>query len=120
MADDIPSEVKEFIRHNVVSVGHLDVLLLLARDPERVWIADQVASELRTNQTLAEKHLRDLASLGLARAGYMCTSEPALREKIERLAGIYHLRRPSVIHFIYSQPMDRIRDFADAFKIKKD
>lgn len=120
--DDIPEEIKEFIRQYITSIGQLDVLLLLKRDVERVWTSAQVGSELRTNQTHAETHLQELLRSGLIEKveGYRFTRDKTLVEKIEGLEQLYGKRRPSVIHFIYTQPIDRIRGFADAFKIKKE
>lgn len=122
LTDDLPEDVKDFIRLHITSIGQLDVLFLLRQDSSRVWSAAQVGAELRTNETLAANQLQELLKTGLIEPvqGFRFTSNIELVEKVTRLAEVYQVRRQSVIHFIYTQPIDRIRDFADAFKIKKE
>ncbi|MGE0527375.1 MAG: hypothetical protein AB7G93_22705 [Bdellovibrionales bacterium] len=123
MFDDIPYEVREFIKRNVSSVGHLEVLMLLKRDPSRSWTADSLSAELRTNPSYATQQLRELLDFGLVAKiddAFCCSQEPEVLNQLTQLEAVYRLRRTTVINFIYSQPMDRIRDFANAFRLKKD
>lgn len=123
MSEDIPAEIRDFLSRHIRSVAQLDVLYLLSSNPDRMWTAEQVAAELRNNVSMADTHLRSLANDGLIHNGgdwYKCCGDAEIAEKINRMIYIYNLRRPAVIHFIYSQPNESIRAFADAFKIKKD
>lgn len=124
MSEEIPKEIREFLRRYISSVGQLDILFLLFKHPDRFWTAQQISQELRTNQSLAQSQLEELAQKGLifveGEMGARCCGEPAHLENLTKLVSFYSLRRAVVIEFIYSQPLDRIRIFADAFRIKKD
>jgi len=123
MSDDIPAEVREFLRRHIRSVGQLDVLYLLTSSTDRSWTAEQVAAELRNNVAMSDGHLRALASQGLIThrdGNFSSCGDEVTAEMITKMIYIYNLRRPAVIHFIYSQPQESIRNFAEAFKIKKD
>lgn len=124
MSEEIPKEIREFLRRYISSVGQLDILFLLFKHPDRFWTAQQISQELRTNQSLAQTQLEELAQKGLilveGEMGARCCGEPEHLESLTKLVSFYSLRRAVVIEFIYSQPLDRIRIFADAFRIKKD
>lgn len=123
MSEEFPESIKDFLRRYISSVGHLDILLLLYKDPERKWTVKEVSQELRTNLSLAEDQLKQLNRSGLVmeeQGFYQCCRELEIIRKVESLLQFYHLKRQIVIEFIYTQPLDRIRSFADAFKIKKD
>jgi len=124
MSDDIPDGVKDFLRRYITSVGHLEILILLFKEPERFWTAQQVSLEQRTNTSLAQIQLEELAQKGLVTfdgsGGARFCSEAGHGDIMSKVVAFYTLRRAIVIEFIYSQPLDRIRSFADAFKIKRD
>ena len=48
---------------------------------------------------------------------YALASDPGLIDLLERLRAAYSQRRFSVINLIYSRPLEKIRDLADAFVI---
>ncbi len=124
MSDDIVGELKDFLRRHIKSVGHLEILVLFSKDLDRSWTAQQISQELRTNLSLAGTQLDDLTRSGIVEicedGSSRCVMEPVYRETLKRLVSFYLLRRSLIIEFIYSQPLDRIRSFADAFRIKKD
>lgn len=123
----IPPHVKTLILDHIDSVGQLDVLLLLQRDPKKKWRAASVASELRTDPTWAMDQLEILHARGLLQtipgpepAYFYHPSTPALEDAIRGLARAYAERRVSIINIIISKPDDRIQVFADAFRLRKD
>lgn len=123
MSSEIPERLRLFIRRNINSVSLLDLLFLLKRDSERKWSPEEISVEMRTNPSYAAAQLRELVALKMStyHDGTFSYSPPAADvEFIEELERLYNARRSTVINFIYSQPIDSIRDFADAFKIKKD
>lgn len=123
MAEDIPPEIKEFLRSYVSSVGQLDILFLLYRDPSAVWSPAQISRELRSNPSLAERQVNELSAKGLlelTESGARCCRDENHLQAIEKLKAFFALRSALVIEFIYSQPLDQIRAFADAFRLKKD
>lgn len=124
MSEDIPEELREFLRSYISSVAHLDILFLLFKDPEASWSTDQISRELRTNLFVAERRLTELAAKGLVdmdpEKGGRCCRDSTVLAQITKLQAFYSLRPAIVIEFIYTQPLDQIRAFADAFKLKKD
>ena len=125
MPSEIPEGLRDFMKKYISSVSLLEVLLMLKRDPERSWSAQDISTEMRTNRSYASSQLAELIALKLV--------VPAEREEafrfdplsphsavIAELEELYINRRPTIINFIYAPPIDSIRDFANAFKIKKD
>ena len=125
--DDISKEVKRFISDHIDSVEALEVLLLLRDYPNREWSAEEVSRELYTQTESAAKRLAELQSINLLAA----TGGPSLLYRyspdtgeldrtVSELSKAYKERRVTVIGLIFSSPSDKIRTFADAFKIKRD
>jgi hypothetical protein len=125
--DDFPADLKRFIESHISSVAQLELLLLLRSDPEKTWTPEEAAKSLYTAADivagqLAELHQRGLLAL-LQNPGpayrYLPTS-PDLADLVSRLSEFYKERRVSVITLIYSQPLDKVRTFADAFRLRKE
>lgn len=120
---DLSEEIRNFINAHIRSVGHLEVLFLLGDDPSKEWTAEMVSGELRTNPTYALAQLKELTQAGIisVKSGkYVCTTDPQILDQIYKLRNAYNVKRSTVINFIYDQPLEKIRSFAEAFKLKKD
>jgi hypothetical protein len=120
---DLSQEIQSFINTHIRSVGDLEVIFLLANDPKRMWSGEEVSRELRTNANYAQTQLKDLARIGVLECvdgKFACRQDPQLLDLLYRLRDDYTLRRYTVINFIYDQPLEKIRGFADAFRLKKD
>ncbi len=119
---DISVELKNFIRRHIHSVTLLDVLFFLKRNDQKAWTPEEVSVEMRSNPAYALSQLKELMTMGL-----LCNEGLAYRynasemsSTVDKLEILYNSRRSTVTNYIYSQPIDNIRDFANAFKIKKD
>ncbi len=119
--------VQRFITTHIDSLEKLEVLLLLRARAEREWTAPEVSLELRITERSAATRLTDLAARGLL-VGNGATP-PAYRfspsdsedvQAVAEMALAYGAKRVSVISFIFSRPLDRVRGFAEAFVLKKD
>jgi hypothetical protein len=123
VSSEIPEDLRVFIRKYFNSISLLDVVFLLKKDPHKKWTPATVSVEMRTNHSYADSQLRELTAMKFVGHEepdvfwYEPQTQPELLEQLEQL---YNSRRATVINFIYSQPIDSIRNFADAFKIKKD
>ena len=128
MGDEtIPAHVRAFITEYVDSVMQLEVLLLVAKQPQRGWAASDLARELRIDPAWVDAQLRGMSAQGLMEPA---TGSPAhyrfqprtpdLGRAVADLTGAYADRRVTVIGLIFSKPVDKLRSFADAFKIRKD
>jgi hypothetical protein len=123
----IPARVQRFIATHIDSIEKLEVLLLLWSHAEREWNAREVSQELRIMESSATARLEDLTARRLltAAGGSPLTYRysPASSEDAEavgELHATYGTRRVSVISFIFSKPLDKVRGFADAFRLKRD
>jgi hypothetical protein len=124
MADDpIPADLRDFILRYIDSVAHLEALLLLRADPETAWEVASVAARLYSSAEQAGEVLAQLCDEhllvfenGLYRYG---GQPPELLAMIDRLADSYAKQLIPITNMIHSKPR-RIRQFADAFKFRKD
>jgi hypothetical protein len=122
-SDSIPDEVCEFILGHIESIAQLEALLLLRREPERSWRERDVAERLYIGHLPASEVLARLSAQGLlavAEDGYRyqpCTSE--LESIVGRVAEVYARQLIPVTHLIHAKP-SRIREFAEAFKFRKE
>ena len=124
MSNEISEDLRNFIRRNVNSVSLLDLLLFLKKNPEKFWTPEEISVEMRTNPSYAMAQMGELVTLRILRCEdshrFIFAPSPEDLESIDQLEQLYNSRRSTVINYIYSQPIDSIRDFANAFKIKKD
>ncbi len=124
MADDpIPADLREFIQRYIDSVAHLEALLLLRANPQTTWDVPATAGRLYTSENQAEEVLVQLCAEGLISREsdlYRYASQsPETLAMIDRLAELYSKQLIPITNLIHGKPR-RIRQFADAFKIRKD
>ncbi len=125
--ESIPPEVRSFIASYIDSLVQLEILLLLAKEPDREWTADRVAAELRISPSWAEQDLKLLCQRGVLTP---CSQEPAhyrhgasspqLDLALLALQKEYQARRVTIINLIFAKPIDKLKDFADAFRLRKE
>ena len=118
----------QFITDHVESVMQLEVLLLLAGQPGQAWSAADLAQQLRIDPAWVDGQLRAMVAKGLVvlvdgppgpQFRY-APRTPELARAVDELAHAYADRRVTVIGLIFSKPVDKLRSFADAFRIRKD
>jgi hypothetical protein len=124
--EGISTRLEAFIAAHVESVGQLEVLLLLHADPARAWDAAAVAQALRVDAAWAGETLAALTDRRLAARVpgqtlcYRYAIEQSNHAAVDELARAYADRRVTVIQLIFAKPADRLRVFADAFRLFKD
>jgi DNA-binding IclR family transcriptional regulator len=120
----LPADVHRFLHDHIESVEHLEVLLLLSRTPERGWSASEVAETLYSHPSSIRLRLARLLGQGLLReieeGCYKYAPRTVeLHATVHRVAECYHERRVAVITLIASKPLDNVRAFSDAFRIRR-
>jgi hypothetical protein len=120
----LPEDVHRFVHQNIESVEQLEVLLLLWRTPERGWTSDDVATAVYSHPTSVVRRLAMLLGQGLLRERepgcYQYAPRTAdLHETVTRLDHMYRERRVAVITLIASKPIENVRAFSDAFRIRR-
>lgn len=113
-----------FIREHIGSVWALELLLLMRRQPDRDWAAQDLVAELRASTSLVGDNL-----VRLQRAGLISSTDdgrfrfapagPALTGLCDELDAAYRQRPVQVINAIAAPP-DKLQALADAFRIKRD
>jgi hypothetical protein len=123
----LPEVVRRLIVDHIDSVEQLEILLLLYKQQGRSWTAEAVARELRVAPLSAGERLEDLRHDALVTrlegdpVQYRYVPGNAkLDEAVAGLATAYAERHVTVINLIFSKPVDKIRTFADAFRLRKD
>jgi hypothetical protein len=124
----IPDEIHRFLHANIDSVEQLEVLLLLRRERDSGerdgdWTAESVARVLYSQPSSIAGRLASLQAKGLVAnsgAGYRyAPKSDAVRDTVSRLAETYRERRVAVITVIASKPMENVRAFSDAFRLRQ-
>jgi hypothetical protein len=124
MADDsLPDDLREFILRYIDSVAHLEALLLLHGNPEETWTVARSAQRLYVTEQQASDVLNRLCADGFLSCEndvyrYAGQSQEQ-RAVIDRLAEAYTRQLIPITNIIHARPR-RIREFADAFKFRKD
>ncbi len=123
----IPDEVRRLIAERIASAEMLEILLLLEREPERGWTADEVSRQVFTVPAAAIGSLEGLVAQGLVAsdgaANPVYRYAPAgdgLRSQVSALAAAYRASRVAVIQLVFAKPADPLRSFADAFRVRRD
>ena len=121
MTDD---DVLAFVQNSVKSVWALELLLLLKRERQRSWAIDELVRELRSSEAAVSGALESLRT-----AGFVATEPvelysygPAsadLDQMAEHIQAVYAAKPMAVAKAIMSAPNDKLRIFADAFKLKE-
>ncbi|MDX1952516.1 MAG: hypothetical protein SFY81_10040 [Verrucomicrobiota bacterium] len=125
-------ELEKFIQSQFETLEQLEVLLLLARVPEKIWEARAVYEVIKSSLPSVEQRLKELVSQGYLvevqgnalAYQYAPTSEEASR-LVTELVRAYKERPVKVVQAIYSRPpkakeMDPLEEFAKAFRFRKE
>jgi hypothetical protein len=118
-------ELKEFITGHIDSVVMLEVLLLLHRDQPKPMRLSEIAGELGVEEQVADEQLSTLLSLKLIgrsegnNSYWFQISDHHTVRLVNELAGAYSKQRIPVLTLILTKRQDRIRLFAEAFRLIK-
>lgn len=120
----IPDDIRDFILNFVDSIAHIEALMLLRRDPEISWDAASLAARLYISVDDAKRVLEELGARGLLMVNnevyrYGCAS-PELKAMVDRLARIYAAQLIAVTNLVHAKTSSRIKQFADAFRLRKE
>lgn len=119
------SELLDFVRHSVRSIWALECLLLLRRKAAAATL-DEIVAELRATPKLIERCLSQLEAAGcIARDdGGAARYAPATRHIAAMCDALEtaSVERPVALRdaIAASHADDKLRNFADAFRFKKD
>lgn len=121
----LPLDIKELLTEHIESVAQLEVLFLFYSDPSKAWSCASLSRELRSNETSAAKQIALLSHVGFVintSENYYIYSPKSekLASDVQKLHQAFVQKQVAVIAYLYEKPKDKLKGFADAFKIKKD
>jgi hypothetical protein len=118
--------VDRFIRQNFDSVEQLEILVLMRLQKPRRWTASDLALEMRTSIGSATTRVNGLVQRGLVRAiagGEVeyeyAPADDGVDQSVAMVSSVYLTRRFVVIEAIVGTPNEKIRVFADAFRLRR-
>lgn len=118
------SEVLGFVSATVKSIWALELLLLMRRTADRPWTAHQLVRELRASTLVVHEALSGLRNAGLVaadEAGLFCyrPASEHLAAFVDETESLYLAKPLSVINAIAAAPNEKLRIFAEAFRLKE-
>lgn len=122
--EPIPEELHRFLLTSVPSVPFVEALLLLREARGEAMETATIARRLYMPEHSAATVVEQLAAAGIVQpiggAAHRFAPQPELAAIVEMLAAFYRSHLVEVSDLIHSKTGRTARQFADAFKLKKD
>lgn len=124
---EIPPAVLEFATRFLTSLHDLEILMLLVDTPDRWWSSETVGREVgmpadgarETLERFARQNLLDMRVTEELRY-QLRPGTPSLSAGVAGLVEWYRRRPAGVIKAVTGTAPRSLRDFADAFRIRRD
>ena len=124
---DFPEELRAFIDETIPSLDAAEMLVLLALHPEQRYSVGSVVESMRptsVSEAAAKAYLQHFheRSLVVERDGdsyQYAPARPELDALVRALTRVYNERPVTLVRVIYASKDEKIRSFADAFRLKK-
>jgi len=123
MRQPITDELRRFILTSVPSVPYLEAMLLLRGEPQAAWDTPVLARRLYVPPARAAELLQQLAEAGFitpVMQGWHWQPPAEAAQRVDELAAAYSDNLLGVTKLIHSREDRRARQFADAFRLRKD
>jgi hypothetical protein len=119
----LSASLLEFIHGAVRSVWAVELLLILRREPDRAWTADELVRELRGSAALVADNLAGFMVSGLVqeteRGRFIYRpASPVLAELCDELEKEYRRRPVTVVQAIVARTTNHVQNLADAFRFR--
>ncbi len=120
----IENELLEFVRFSIGSVWNVELLLKMRRSGERSWTGDELVRELRASASVVKDGLQTLQAAGLAapdeNGAWRYAPASAAFDRLTGELEVLYRERPTAVTQALFARTDRLRSFADAFRLRKD
>jgi hypothetical protein len=124
---ELPHRIQNFIAAYIRSLDALEVILFLRQSAPKEWEAAAIGSALNIELGVVLAKLEELETAGLVirnikdPACYrLNSSDPDQVAILADLAKLYASHRVKIITLIFTQPLEKIQTFADAFRFRKE
>ncbi len=119
----LDEDLQTFVRATIRTVWSLELLLLIRADRSRAWTEAELVRDLRASKTSVDQALAAFDTAGLivrdqSSAIAYSPVTPLLDQMCDRLETVYRERPMAVVSAIMAAPDERLRTFADAFRLK--
>lgn len=124
--DQIRAEVDQFIRDQIDTVPHLEALLLVWNSRPKLWLVEEMAQALFLKNDATRDILEDLTRrrvivVSLSKTdAYGYEPEPERDRLMSCVDLIYRRELIRVTRLIHSKASAAVREFARAFRLKKE
>jgi hypothetical protein len=123
--DNDRAEVDRFLLERIETVPHLEALLLLWNSRPKMWSGGGIADALYVSQDAARQILEDLVRLNLIAVSgsppHWSYESEAARDRVVGLVDLAYRRELiRITRLIHSKPSAAIREFARAFRLRKE
>lgn len=121
-SDSIPDDVRGFVSRYIDTIAELEALLLLRRERSAPWTAVELSQRLYITEAAASDVLTKLSADDLIvndEMGFRYSATSELAALVDKVAETYRQQLIPMTHLVHSKP-GRIREFANAFKLRKD
>ena len=123
---EIAPEVRAFVLSELPSLEHLEILALMMRARDRWWDSDGIARELglavalcgRILEHLASRNLLEIRVTGEVRYRFQPGNE-AVRTLAGGFASAFAAQRLALMRLVIGEQRQSLRDFADAFRVRR-
>lgn len=118
-------EVDRFIAERIDSVPQLEALLLLWRESSQTWTPETLAKRIWVTPVVARGILNDLVrdqllSADPGRDEYRYQSDPEKDGLLRSVDNMYRKEMIRITTVIHSKGSSAVREFARAFRLKKE
>ncbi len=119
-------DVDQFLRDHIDTVPHLEALLLLWNSRPKEWSVEEMAKGLFLPPEAAKEILEDLLRQHLivhisgSYEAFRYEPQPDEDKLIAAVDSTYRKELIRISRLIHSKPSAAVREFARAFRIKKD
>jgi DNA-binding IclR family transcriptional regulator len=125
--DPIPSDVRRFLQLSSITIPHVEMILLLGREPAIGWAPADIARRLYVTAARASELLAQLETLGVVeRTGGAPDSfcyrpaTPELALLLDQLDAVYSKDLVAVTKLVHAARDHAAEQFAKAFQFGKD
>lgn len=125
--DPIPADVRRFLQSNSLSVPHIEMILLLRREPAMAWAHRDISRRLYVTDERAAELLTQLEVMGVVERAedpqasyYYRPATPELALLLDRLDLVYSKHLVAVTKLVHAARSEGAEQFAKAFQIRKE